>query len=72
MDTKQRGRKPSVINFPDGNFTTKQLATVNHVSMVTAQKRINMSVTNKQIHIIGKDKNPGKGRKFTIYNRMGQ
>ena len=64
----RRGRKTLEVQFPKGEFSVKQIAVASNVSMVTAQNRVNAALINKSVGFVRKDKQPGKGRKYSLYS----
>lgn len=68
-----RGRKPITINFPQGQFTVKDVDDkINYpnriISSVAIQMKINKAVKDAFLKIVGKEAKTGAGRKAFIYS----
>lgn len=72
METKtevapKRGRKAREITWPNGNFTIKDGAKLNQMSIVAFSKRVNSAVSSNLLKYSAKAEQIGKGRKASLY-----
>ena len=64
----KRGRKPINVDWPNGDFTTKEFLTLNNYKMsrASAHSKINQAVDYGQVTLIRKV-NPDIGRPINVY-----
>ena len=65
----KRGRKAVVIHWPDGQFTTKDVADSTKLSKVSIQLKITSAIGRQELVVVGKQKTSQIGRPYVVYTR---
>jgi hypothetical protein len=69
MSNSHQGRPVAQINYPQGEFSIADLATVNpEVSKVTLQLRVHKDLNQKVVSLVGSRKSKGKGRPANVFS----
>jgi len=66
--TNKRGRKPILVDWPNGEFTAKEFLQLNQnkMSRASAHSKINQAVDYGQVTLVRKV-NPDIGRPINVY-----
>tara|TARA_Y100001938_G_scaffold119261_1_gene165140 strand:- start:8388 stop:8642 length:255 start_codon:yes stop_codon:yes gene_type:complete len=66
--TNKRGRKPILVDWPNGEFTAKEFLQLNEnkMSRASAHSKINQAVDYGQVTLVRKV-NPDIGRPINVY-----
>jgi len=66
--TRKRGRKPIIVNWPNGEFTAKDFLQLNEnkMSRASAHSKINQAVDYGKVTLVRKV-NPDIGRPINVY-----